>query len=112
MHTMFKPSGLARRRPARGRSGADRQGRRARADDRGDGLDDPRSPPKEALRQYCEGVMGSSSRASAHAPATAASAARADLSASVKLATHNGVQWDRAKAATQETDFGSQRCQS
>ena len=74
------------------------KGRRARADDRGDGLDDPRSPPKEALRQYCDGVMSSSSRASAHAPATAASAARAGLSASVKLATHNGVQWDRAKA--------------
>jgi hypothetical protein len=56
MHTMFKPSGLARRRPAGGRSGADRQGGRgARADDRGDVLDDPRSPPREALRQYRDG---------------------------------------------------------
>jgi hypothetical protein len=56
MHTMFKRSGLAHRRPTRGRPGADRQGRRgARVDDRGDGLDDPRSPPGEALRQYRDG---------------------------------------------------------
>ena len=48
-------------------------------------------------------IAGAQSVTSARAPATAASATRADRSASARSATHAGAQRARAKAAAQET---------